>query len=153
MSAIVFHPIGYVKSAEKQSRRGSFSHVVSEIVLNQDFSVALEGLLEFSHIEVVYFMHMLESSRGWKPKVRPMGLQQLAEVGLFATRSPNRPNGIGLTLCELLSIENSSLTVRGLDALDGTPVLDIKGPSRRYYLNAGNMRFPAWTETLERLAD
>jgi tRNA-Thr(GGU) m(6)t(6)A37 methyltransferase TsaA len=149
VSAIVFQPIGYVKSRESKSRRGSFSHVVSEIVLNQEFSVALEGLLEFSHIEVIYFMHMLESSRGWKPKVRPMGLQQLAEVGLFATRSPNRPNGIGLTLCELLSIENNTLTVRGLDALDGSPVLDIKGPSRRYYRNIRNMKFPEWTETLE----
>ena len=153
MSAVVFQPIGYVKSPEKQSRRGSFSHVVSKIVLDQKFTVALEGLIEFSHIEVIYFMHMLESSRGWKPKVRPMGLQRLAEVGLFATRSPNRPNGIGLTLCELLSIENNTLTVRGLDALDGSPVLDIKGPSRRYYRNARNIRFPAWTEVIDSLAD
>lgn len=153
MNEVVFQPIGYVKSPEKKSRRGSFRHVVSEIVLVEKLAVALQGLNEFSHIEVIYFMHMLDSCRGWKPKVRPMGLQQLAEVGLFATRSPNRPNGIGLTLCELLSIEKSTLTVRGLDALDGSPVLDIKGPSRRYYLNSQNMKFPGWTEILERIAD
>ncbi|MBN1654940.1 MAG: tRNA (N6-threonylcarbamoyladenosine(37)-N6)-methyltransferase TrmO [Deltaproteobacteria bacterium] len=153
MNEVVFHPIGYVKSPEKHSRPGSFNRVVSQIILSEHLAAALEGLSEFSHVEVIYFMHLLEPGRGFKLKVRPRGLPELDEVGLFATRSPNRPNGIGLTLCVLLSIERHILTVKGLDALDGSPVIDIKGPARSNYLRRGKMKFPKWTEALERIAD
>jgi tRNA-Thr(GGU) m(6)t(6)A37 methyltransferase TsaA len=152
-SKVTLDPIGYVRSPEKKSRRGSFDEVVAEIVVSDDLVEALEGLGEFSHLEVIYYMHVAEPDREFKPTTHPMGLRELPRVGLFATRSPHRPNPIGLTLCELLSIEGNRLTVRGLDALDGSPVLDIKGPSRRDRDLGATMRFPAWTERIAALRD
>ncbi len=149
---IELEPIGYVRSPEKHSRNGSFEHVAAEIVLKPELAEAVEGLDEFSHLEVIYFMHIPDGRTGWKSKVHPRGHKELPSVGLFATRSPHRPNRIGLTLCELLAIDGSLLRVRGLDALDGSPVLDIKGPSRTQYSGGLQMRFPHWTETLARLA-
>lgn len=81
-------------------------------------------------------------------KVHPRGRVDIEEVGVFATRSPHRPNPIGLTLVKLLSKKGRTLTVRGLDAYDGTPVLDIKPYDRRD--TTRQFRVPAWWRKLER---
>jgi tRNA (adenine37-N6)-methyltransferase len=84
---------------------------------------ALDGLDRFKFILVIYHIHR---SAGYSERVHPMGDQSIPERGVLATRSPCRPNPIGITVAELLSIEENKIRVTGLDALNGTPILDIK---------------------------
>jgi len=144
---VQFVPIGRVNSPVKVRRLESFREVESEIVIREDLVEALEGLDGFSHLEVIYYMHLGEPDESWSARVHPMGFAQLPEVGLFATRSPHRPNRLGLTLCRLLEVRGNVIRTRGLDALDGSPVLDIKAAWKDRYLESAEMRFPRWTET------
>ncbi|NYT01171.1 MAG: tRNA (N6-threonylcarbamoyladenosine(37)-N6)-methyltransferase TrmO [Methanosarcinales archaeon] len=121
---VEYVPIGLVKSSfsepgEPKSMRNSRS----VLALDPIYQGALEGLELFSHLLVVYHIHR---SPGYRERVHPMGDKSLPERGVLATRSPARPNPIGITVVELLGIEGTSITVTGLDALDGTPILDIK---------------------------
>ncbi len=118
-------PVGVIHSPYKVSgeapRQGRSRETVSEIEVFPEFAEALEGLESYRYLIILYWMH--KSLRG-SLKARPPG--QLRERGVFATRSPHRPNPIGLCLVELLSVEGGRLKVRWLDALDGSPLLDIK---------------------------
>ena len=119
-------PIGYVKTDADEDRiREDRKGVVSEIVLSEGLSKALDGIEDFSHLFILFYMHKAISKLS-SPKVHPRGRQDLPLVGLFATRSPCRPNPIGLTLVELMERRGNVIKVRGLDAIDGTPIIDIK---------------------------
>jgi tRNA-Thr(GGU) m(6)t(6)A37 methyltransferase TsaA len=142
-----FEPIGWVSSPVKARRLESFREVESEIVVREELVEALEGLDGFSHLEVIYYLHLQEPGETWTVRIHPMGFTELPRVGLFATRSPHRPNRLGLSLCRLLEVRGNVIRTRGLDALDGSPVLDIKAAWKDRYLEAAEMRFPAWTET------
>ena len=122
---IVLEPIGEVKNNISQPIRQGWGEVVSELVLKPELKETLEGLEQFSHIIVVFWMHKV-LKKGIPTKVHPQGRGDLPLVGLFATRSPYRPNPVGLSVVELLECHRNILKVRGLDALDGTPVIDIK---------------------------
>lgn len=122
---ISLEPIGEVKNNIKEPPR-EWSSVVSELVLKPEFSEAMEGLEEFSHIIVLFWMHRAFPQPGSWGKVHPKGRPELPLVGVFATRSPIRPNPIGMTVVRLLERQGNILKVMGLDALDGTPLLDIK---------------------------
>lgn len=99
--------------------------LVSRIVLKKDLTKALDGIEDFSHILVIYWLHNVK--RAEKPVLHhPSKKRESQPLGIFATRAPIRPNPIGLTLVELVSRDENVLVVRGLDAVDGTPVLDIK---------------------------
>lgn len=138
-------PIGYVHNSLQHVPRSAvcdFGGVDSEIEILEEFSPALDGIEDFSHIIVLYWMHRLESVSG-PLKVHPAGLKELPLVGLFATRSPRRPNPIGLTTVRLLSRHGNRLRVAGLDALDGSPVIDIKS----YFPNGPmNPCLPDWAQ-------
>jgi tRNA-Thr(GGU) m(6)t(6)A37 methyltransferase TsaA len=138
-------PIGYVHNSLQHVPRSAvcdFEGVDSEIEILEELSPALDGIEDFSHIIVLYWMHRLENVSG-PLKVHPAGLIDLPLVGLFATRSPRRPNPIGLTTVRLLSRHENRLRVAGLDALDGTPVIDIKP----YFPNdPTNLRLPDWAQ-------
>ena len=134
-------PIGYVKRLSK------FEDVKDEtlecdIIIYERFLDALEGIESFSHIFVIYWLHLVSEDSRRIYKVHPKGKRDLPLVGVFSTRSPNRPNPIGLTLVELLARRSNILTVRGLDALDETPVLDLKPYSR--HDKAENFKAPDW---------
>ena len=98
----------------------------SDIVVNDNLTEALDGLEEFSHIIVLYWMHQAANRSQPPTKVHPRGEQKLPLVGVFATRSPNRPNPVGKATVRLLERQGNTLKVSGLDAIDGTPVIDIK---------------------------
>ncbi|MCJ7655612.1 MAG: tRNA (N6-threonylcarbamoyladenosine(37)-N6)-methyltransferase TrmO, partial [Dehalococcoidia bacterium] len=100
--------------------------VTSEIIIKEDLKEALSRIDEFSHIIVIYWMHKLPPSQRSTIKVHPKGNHTLPLVGVFASRSPARPNPIGITTVKLLQRRDNVLKVTGLDAIDGTPVLDIK---------------------------
>lgn len=139
--------IGIVRSEVKQKQKPSFNwwQVVSEIVIDEDLAEGLDGLSEFSHIIVLYWMHQAVDSEKMAIKVCPQGRHNLPPVGLFASRSPYRPNPLGKTTVRLLERRGNILRVAGLDAIDGTPVLDIK-PYIPDYDSAADARAPKWTK-------
>lgn len=122
---IQFRPIGSVRNGIIDSHGDTpWSEIESEIILEDAWREALDGLDQFSHIWVIF--HLSHMGAEIQPRVHPMRADWLPLVGLFATRTPNRPNPIGVTAVQLLSVNGTTLRVRGLDAFDGTPVLDIK---------------------------
>jgi len=122
---IRFKPIGVVRNQVTQAHPDTTWHEIeSEIVIAPEWRDALDGLAEFSHLWVIFYFdraHPLDSLR-----VHPMRRADLPRVGIFATRSPSRPNSIGICPVELLSLRENVVRVRGLDAFDGTPILDLK---------------------------
>ena len=144
---IVLKPIGFVRTRargkEVRDRRN-----VSEIVLREDLSEAMDGIEDFSHLFVIFWMHEISNEERRTMKVHPRGRGDMPLLGVFATRTSHRPNPIGLTLVELLGVEGNVVTVRGLDAFDGTPILDIKPFD--YWDTAEDARVPEWWMRLEK---
>ena len=136
--------IGVVRNEIKETPTGQdwWAGLVSEIVIDSSLTEALDGLEEFSHIIVLCWMHRVTETEV-PLKVHPMRRQNLPLVGLFATRSPNRPNQIGKATIRLLERKGNILKVEGLDALDGTPVIDIK-PYIPGYDSADDAKVPQW---------
>lgn len=147
---IVLRPIGVVRNGITQAAGVRWEEVVSRIELEEVYGPALQGIEEFSHLLIVFYFHRPEHPPALQ--VHPEQRQDLPLVGVFATRSPHRPTPIGVTTVELLAREGTVLTVRGLDALDGTPVLDIKP-----HLPRGDapdkVRIPRWLQQLWAEAD
>jgi len=142
---IKLKPIGYVRRASRRKDIKDRS-LVSRIVVRKDLVEALDGIEGFSHVFVVFYMHKIPKDETKILKVHPRGRTDLPLLGIFATRSAYRPNPIGLTLVELIERKSNVLVVKGLDALDGSLVLDIKPfNSRDMVLDA---RVPEWHKRL-----
>ena len=135
--------IGIVRNEVKQPVRHGWRGIVSEIVVDSSLTEALDGLDEFSHIIVFYWMHQLPAGKLLPLKVHPMGKPELPLVGRFATRSPSRPNPVGQATVRLLERRGNILKVKGLDAIDGTPVIDIK-PYLPGYDSVTDAKAPPW---------
>ena len=108
-------------------RQSGLADVVSKIVFEKEYRDpnALRGIEEFSHLWLIWEFSEF-TSEGWSPTVRPPRLGGNTRVGVFATRSPNRPNNLGLTLVKLVSVNGCELTVSGADLINDTPIYDIK---------------------------
>ena len=135
--------IGIVRNEIKQPVRQDWGKVVSDIVVDGSLTEALDGLEEFSHIIIIYWMHRVASTSQPPTKVHPRGRQELPLVGLFASRAPHRPNPVGIATVRLLQHQGNILKVEGLDAIDGTPVLDIK-PHIPGYDSVADAKVPPW---------
>lgn len=121
---IVLTPIGYVKTDAAGDEVKDKSRI-SKIILNENLAEGLDGIDGFSHLFVLFWLNKVANKpRGLK--FHPRGRMDMPLLGVFALRTNLRPNPIGLTLVELLKVEGNVLTIRGLDAFNGTPVLDIK---------------------------
>jgi tRNA-Thr(GGU) m(6)t(6)A37 methyltransferase TsaA len=143
---IVLHPIGIVRTQAvgddvKDKTR------LSKIFIDCELTKALKGISGFSHVFVLFWLHEISGEQRKTLKVHPRGRRDLPLLGVFATRTMLRPNPIGLTLVELVKAEGNVLTVRGLDAFDGTPVLDVKPFDS--WDTAKDARVPAWWIKLE----
>jgi len=123
---MVLEPIAMVKNDIKEVGRHDWDKVISQLVFRPDFEDALEGLKEFSHIIVLFVFHLSPSGESAAHKIHPQMRQDLPLVGVFATRSPVRPNPLGMAVVELRGHIKNILVVTGLDALDGTPIVDVK---------------------------
>ena len=110
---------------------------------------ATAGLDEFSHIEVVFLFDRVPADEITRGRAVPGAASDWPAVGILAQRAKGRPNRIGVTVCELVAVDDLTLAVRGLDAIDGTPVLDIK-PYMPAFGPRGALRQPAWAEELMR---
>lgn len=127
MSEMTLRRIATVRNGftEPPSPRSAWRTVVSEIIVDDALSLALDGIEEFSHVIILWWMHRLADTE-MPLRVHPNRNPEKPLRGIFAVRTPNRPNPVGLAVVRLLSRHQNTLRVEGLDALDGTPVIDIK---------------------------
>jgi tRNA-Thr(GGU) m(6)t(6)A37 methyltransferase TsaA len=137
-------PIGFVRSPIKEPTHEhlNLKEIISEIVINENLTEALDGIEGFSHIIVLYWMHRAIREKK-RLKTHPMGRTDVPEQGIFAVRTPNRPNPIGKSTVRLLERRGNILKIQGLDAIDGTPVIDIK-PYIPGYDSAKDAMTPDW---------
>ncbi len=126
MTTYTVRPIGRVENGITQLRNVTWEDVESRIVVDPSFAEGLTGIEDFSHVLVVCYLHLQRKMETGSMLVHPRGRLDIPPVGVFATRSPRRPNPIAITVVPLLKREENTLFVRGLDMVDGTPVLDIK---------------------------
>ncbi|AVB75887.1 SAM-dependent methyltransferase [Methanococcus maripaludis] len=165
---ITLHPIGVVRSITKQpfliadetgiKMRDDIAptidevrkteKTISDVVLNRDLAEHLEGIEEYSHIKIIYWAHDVPRKARDIKKVHPMGNPEYPLVGLFSTCSPARPNPILTTVVRLVGKEGTTLHVTGLDAIDGSPVLDIKPHVGEFYPAEG-VKIPDWMEKIQ----
>ncbi len=107
---------------------------------------ALQGLTDFSHLEVVCSFHLMTERDDYRTPGHPRGRSELPAVGVFAERGPRHPNLLGVSVCQIIGVDGSRVTVRGLDAVDGTPVLDLRPVIRQFV--PGAVRQPDWVDDL-----
>ena len=150
MQQIVLGAIGRVSSPVRQSRDENWGAVIAEIRLDDSrFEPAsLFGLAEFSHVEVMFVFDQLSESEIEHTARHPREDPRWPKVGIFAQRGRKRPNRLGATICELIAIEGLSIRVRGLDAFDGSPVVDIKPVMREFLPDSARIRHPQWSREL-----
>jgi len=143
-------PIGKVRSSRGAVEDDHWDREEAFVELDERFTAeALMGLEAFSHVEVLYFMDRVEPGKVETGARHPRNNPNWPKVGIFAQRAKNRPNPIGVTVCRILRVEGRRLHVHGLDAVEGTPVLDVK-PWVEEFGPRGEVRQPAWISELMR---
>jgi tRNA (adenine37-N6)-methyltransferase len=144
----VVRPIATVSTARSEAIDDDWGSVESTITLHESFDAdALVGIEGFSHLEVIYLFHLVDADGVHRGSRIPRGNPAWPAVGIVAQRAKDRPNRIGLATCELVGVDGTVLRVQGLDAIDGTPVLDIK-PYMAEFAPRGTTRQPVWSHEL-----
>jgi tRNA (adenine37-N6)-methyltransferase len=143
------HPIGVVRSPVQEPKDDCWAGLVSVIELDptQFTSESTDGLEKFSHVEVVFLFDRVAPEAVQTGSRHPRGRQDWPKVGIFAQRGKDRPNRIGFTVCKIERVEGLRISVRELDAIDGSPVLDIK-PYMAEFAPREEVRQPAWSKEL-----
>jgi len=121
----------------------------SELVIDPGLNEMLDGIEEFSHIVVLYWAHLVPQEKRLTTRVHPMGNREFPLVGVFATHSPVRPNSILTTVVRQVERQGNIIKVTGLDALDGSLILDIK-PYNPELQNLQDVRVPGWMREIRR---
>jgi tRNA-Thr(GGU) m(6)t(6)A37 methyltransferase TsaA len=143
-------PIGYVSAPRPHAEDDFWGGEEASITLTASFTAeALAGLGDFSHVEVLFLFHEVEAAKIVSGARHPRNNQDWPAVGIFAQRGRNRPNRIGSTICRVLRVDGTTLYVAELDAIDGTPVLDLK-PVMAEFLPREPVRQPRWSSELMR---
>ncbi|MDD4859944.1 MAG: tRNA (N6-threonylcarbamoyladenosine(37)-N6)-methyltransferase TrmO [Dehalococcoidales bacterium] len=137
----IIAPIGFVRSETREAGKHDNEGVISEIIIDERLTEGLDNIDEFSHIIVLYWMH--RAKQPFPIKVHPRRDPSIPLKGVFASRSPSRPNPVGKATVRLLERRGNLLRVQGLDAVDGTPVIDIK-PYIPGYDSAADAKAPPW---------
>src|ERR1700743_3144371 len=150
-TTIEMRPIGIVRAARAEPVDDAWDSVETRIDLDPAMlgPDAASGLGAFSHVEVIFHFDRAAPAATNTGAPHPRGRTDWPKVGILAQRGKDRPNRIGVTVCRLLSVDGLSLAVRGLDAIDGTPVLDIK-PVMKGFLPRGDIVEPDWAAELMR---
>jgi len=150
MQSITMTPIGFVRNAVHGPKEDYWGGVQSQIELDSGkFSAeALKGLEEFSHVEVLFHFSGVDEAAVLTGSRRPRGNPAWPVTGIFAQRGKARPNRIGATICRVLRVSGSQLTVSGLDAFDGTPVLDVKPVLAEFLPDKRDIRQPKWSHEM-----
>ena len=144
---ILLEVVGRVESPVTEAVDEDWGQVESEIVVEERYAAGLIGLDGFSHAIVVFYMHKATFNPETHLVRRPQEREDMPLLGIFAQRAKHRPNPIGVTAVEVLGVKHNRLMVRGLDAIDGTPVLDVK-PYFPIYDARGEAKVPDWVSRL-----
>jgi tRNA-Thr(GGU) m(6)t(6)A37 methyltransferase TsaA len=144
---VSIRPIGVVRNGVTAPRPDGWQHVRSDIIVREELAGALDGIEGYSHIIVVFAFDKVPESE-LKERVRPRGDARIPEQGVLATRSQLRPSPLGVSVVRLLRRRGNILRVEGLDAIDSTPVLDIK-PYYPNYDAVATAEVPDWARALE----
>jgi len=143
---ITFDVIARVRNGRTSADDSGWGAMESRIEVGPEFADGLEGLEAFSHVLVVFHMHLDPDGEAPVLRRRPRGRADMPLLGVFAQRGRMRPNPIGVTAVEVVRVEPGVLVVRGLDALDGTPVLDLKPYAPVF--DRRDARVPEWLDRL-----
>ena len=148
---VTLRPIGTVRGGRDQPIDDDWGQSRARLELDpaQFTPDALAGLADFSHAEVVFLFDRVPDAKIETGARQPRGRADWPLVGIFAQRGKNRPNRLGVTVCRIVAVDGLAVEVEGLDAIDGTPILDIK-PVLSGFLPRGAVREPAWALELMR---
>ena len=143
---IVLIPIGVVENRITNRKDTSWGEDISLIKLDKQYASGLKGLEEFSHAIILFHLDKAKYEKEKHLQRRPQNRDDMPLVGIFSQRGKDRPNRIGMTSVEIISVEEDTLVVKGLDAIDGTPVLDIKPYYPAY--DKKDASVPVWVDRL-----
>jgi tRNA (adenine37-N6)-methyltransferase len=169
---MMLQPVGIIKSHIKEpflaaqgdgiKMQGQFNAVrehiheirqqIAEIVIKEDLLDILDGIDQYSHIVVLYWAHKVPEQSRSLVKVRPMGRDEFPQVGIFCTCSPARPNPVLMSVVRLCGRQENVLQVMGLDAIDGSPVIDIKPYVKNLYPQE-EVLTPDWMQRIMKEVD
>lgn len=142
--SIKIKPLGRASNSVKKPMLEGWDKVVTKIIIDKKYERGLDGIEDYSHVVVVYWM---DSEKECHLKHHPQGRKDVPYVGVFACRCPQRPNPIAISTVKLLSRQSNVLLVKGLDILDGTPIIDIKPYTPQYDL-VKRAKVPSWVKRL-----
>jgi tRNA-Thr(GGU) m(6)t(6)A37 methyltransferase TsaA len=145
MDEITIKPIGVAVNDVKEPRFGHFEEEITTIEVDEEYTNALNCIEDYSHVIVVFWMDKVKACNITH---RPQGNPEVPEVGIFSCRCPPRPNPIAMTTVELVGHEGNKIRVKGLDILDGTPIIDIK-PYWPQYDDVIEGKIPEWVNKLD----
>lgn len=145
---ILILPVAHVYNSRTTLIDDHWGGIISKIILDKSFSEdCFEGIDKFSHAEIVFYFDRLVGDKKWNLPRHPRGNPRWPRVGIFAQRNKDRPNRIGLSIVRILERAGRCLTVQGLDAVNDTPVLDIK-PVMMEFLPKEPVAQPKWSHEL-----
>lgn len=143
LEPVSLQAIAVVRNSVRQPMMDGWELVRSDLIVRDDLLASLDGIEGYSHLIVVFYYHRVPEEERTAGRLRPRGDPALPEQGVLATRSQRRPSAIGVAVVPLLRRRHNILRVQGLDAIDGTPVLDIK-PYLPPYDSVPDARMPDW---------
>jgi len=145
---VSLRPIGVVRNNVADPMPSGWEQIRSDLAFRDDLASALDGIEAYSHVIVVFACHLVPESEREGVRFRPQGRPEAPEQGVLATRSQLRPNALGTAVVPLLRRRGNVLRVQGLDAVDGTPVLDIK-PYLPHHDSVPEATIPEWARPPE----
>ena len=141
-------PIAYVRNSRETLEDDNWGDIISEIIISSKLSEqSIKGIEEFSHIEIIFYFHLADLTKIDISSSHPRSNTKFPKVGIFSQRKKARPNLLGTTIVRLLNADKNILTVKGLDAINGTPVIDIK-PVMKQFLPEDKIIQPEWSTEL-----
>ena len=143
---LTVRPIGTVKNHVTDRKDTAWGEDVSDVILDRAYIGGLKGLEDFSHAIIVFLLDQARFAPEKHLQRRPQNRDDMPLVGIFSQRGKNRPNRIGMTSVEIVAVTDDTLVVKGLDAVDGTPVLDIKPYYPAY--DRKDATVPEWVDRL-----
>jgi tRNA-Thr(GGU) m(6)t(6)A37 methyltransferase TsaA len=148
ISHFIIKPIAFVSNSRTNPDDDNWAGMISEITLTEFFSSeCLNGIENFSHLEIIFYFDKLKDDDVVFDLRHPRNNKSYPLTGIFAQRGSARPNKLGATIVELIERKDRSLVVKGLDAIDGSPVIDIK-PVMKEFLPASAVKQPEWSVDL-----
>src|SRR3972149_5162776 len=137
---ITIKPLGIAKNKVHRPMLPGWKDVITKIVIDKNYAKGLDGIEDYSHVIIIYWM---DKEKECHLKHHPQGREDVPFVGIFACRCPQRPNRIAISTVELISLEGNRLKVKGLDIVNGTPIIDIKPYTPQYDL-VKQAKVPGW---------